>query len=264
LPAGYGITETMLVPLGEAERAVVAPRLAADLSDAPPPRKGSAQTTGSGTRSLPQAPAPALSSPGIAAQTGPVAAAPAPLATPAGGVPAWNVPPAGPASGVPASAAPPRRSLAPWIAVGVFGALLGAGIGVARYANLLSPGAEPSAASSQPVTAPEARPRSVTVVILPPTARVEVEGKETPLSEGVLEITGAVGSVHKVRVVAGGAEKNVRVVVSDSGAVPPKIEVEGAAAPTGTAHTAAPSAPLTGPKPRPRPSATSDELRNTR
>ncbi|MEZ4297237.1 MAG: protein kinase [Polyangiaceae bacterium] len=55
LPGGDTIAESILRPMSAAERSMVAPRLAADLTDAPPPRK-SAQSTGSGATSLPRVP----------------------------------------------------------------------------------------------------------------------------------------------------------------------------------------------------------------
>ena len=186
----------------------------------------------------------------------------APISTLSGGVLGTHVP--GPPASAPYSSAPPQgRSVAPWVAMGAIGLLLGAGFGVARFTNVLGSPADPSASTSQTAAPTDPKPRSVTVVILPPTATVEVEGKAATLSEGILEITGPVGSVHKVRVAAGGAEKLVRVVVSESGAVPPKIELEGvapAAAPPATGSTPGPAV-----KPRPKPTTTPTEpLRNKR
>ena len=79
----------------------------------------------------------------------------------------------------------------------------------------------------------------------------------------VTAASGAVGSVHKVRVVSGETEKLVRVVVAESGAVPAKIELFEPQS-TGTATIATPQ--LTGAKPKPKPSGapTTDPLRDKR
>lgn len=141
------------------------------------------------------------------------------------------------------------------------GLLAGGGFAVYRLGSSAPPGVSAAPAASAP--AADEKPRTVTVVILPAGAAVEVDGAAAALSEGVLEITGTVGSVHKVKVTAGGVEKSARVVISESGAEPPKIELEGAA-PTATAKPTGPT-PGPGAKPRPKPAGTTpDELRNKR
>ena len=312
LPNGYGITDAMLFPMTEAEKSVIAPRLATDLTDAPPPRR-TGQTTGTGATSVPGAVRAAPSqganremdtdvtlaisrqtpmgagtggglspsgggypqgvpphysgphSPASGAVTGPggaMSVTGAPVSTLSGGALGTSVVPYG--GPVSSQSPPPRTSPSPWLLVAGLGIFIGAGAGVLRFTGLLGGAPDPAPATTQSAAA-DTKPRSVTVVILPPTATVEVEGKETALVEGILEISGPVGSVHKVRVASGGVEKNVRVVVSESGAVPPKIELEGAAVPatgaTATAH--APTGP--GIKPRPKPTTTPvDPLRNKR
>ena len=277
LPGGLAITDAMLLPMTEAEKSVVAPRLATDLTDAPPPRKSGA-ATGPGV-SRPGAPVGSVSVPDVTvAMPGRAPAGPAPGGVPFAGSAPVSAPGSMPQQGsvsslgsvsMPGPVSAPLvpdaragRSVSPWLVMGAIGLLLGAGAGVLRFTNLLGSAPDPastaaSAASVAP--APDLKPRSVTVVILPPTATVEVEGNAAPLTEGILEITGAVGSVHKVRVAAGGTEKLVRVVVSESGAVPPKIDLEIAPAASAPAST--------GPATKPRPKTTSapaEPLRNER
>ena len=245
------IHEGQLRALTEAEKAFVAPRLQADLTDAPPPRKG-VITTGSGTQQLPVVPSPVPSYPG-GQQAYP------PLSTlSAGAVGSGTGPGSFGGQGVSQT---PQRSPAPWIAAAALGALLLAGLIGAQLLGVFKPQA--AALPTATASAPADKPRSVTVVILPPTATVEVEGVPAKLTEGLLEIEGAVGSVHKVRVVSGGVEKTVRVVVAESGAVPAKIELDvPAVTPTGAATTP----PLGGVKPKPKPTSapSTDPLRNQR
>ncbi len=255
------IEEHLIRPLSDGEKAYVAPRLQADLTDAPPPRKG-VQTTGSGMTLLPNnIPAPAPSYPQQPQFSS------APVSTLTGGAVGASVNPG--SFGQSTLSTTPPKSAAPWIAVAGLGVLLLGGLAAAQLMGVFKPsgdGPGGSGAAAGTETAPADKPRSVTVVILPATAKVEVDGTPTPLSEGLLEITGAVGSVHKVRVQVGETDKMVRVVVAESGAVPPKIELTDAALGTAaTAGTAATPA-LTGPKGKPKPTATptTDPLRDKR
>lgn len=75
--------------------------------------------------------------------------------------------------------------------------------------------------------------------MLPTDAVVEVEGVKTPLRNGLLEISGAPGSVHRVRLVKGKNEVTTDVIVTEEGASPPKVEL-----------TATPLAPKPGATPQ--------------
>jgi eukaryotic-like serine/threonine-protein kinase len=65
----------------------------------------------------------------------------------------------------------------------------------------------------------------VMVVVLPGDAAVEVDGTNVTLADGTVEITGALGSVHKVRLRSGEAEVLKDVVITEGGALPPKVEL---------------------------------------
>jgi hypothetical protein len=67
--------------------------------------------------------------------------------------------------------------------------------------------------------------RRVKVVIIPPDANVEVEGSRTPISSGLLEIKGGLGSVWGVRVFKGRNETMANVIVTEYGPSPPKIDL---------------------------------------
>jgi eukaryotic-like serine/threonine-protein kinase len=91
----------------------------------------------------------------------------------------------------------------------------------------------PAAAS----TAVAPTERSVNVAIVPATAAAEIDGNATVVNNGVIVVSGTLGSKHSVHVMAGGQEKTVSVVIFEDGAMPSKIEL-GAARPAkaGGAH----------------------------
>jgi serine/threonine-protein kinase len=89
--------------------------------------------------------------------------------------------------------------------------------------SVQAPPPEPPPPSAAP--APASNERTVKVTIAPADATVEVNGKPATLDGGAIEIMGALGSVHRVRVTAGSAEVRKDVVVTDSGALPSKIEL---------------------------------------
>jgi hypothetical protein len=87
----------------------------------------------------------------------------------------------------------------------------------------------------------------VNLVVLPEDAVIEVDGAARTAKDGVVEIRGTLGSTHRVRVARNGIERVAEVTVTESGAKPPKVEIEalvdGHAAASATAGpSAAPSA----------------------
>jgi len=64
------------------------------------------------------------------------------------------------------------------------------------------------------------------VVVLPDNASAEVEGEAVKLKDGILEIEGLNGSVHRVRIFKGTSEVTADVVVTEAGALPAKIEIQ--------------------------------------
>jgi eukaryotic-like serine/threonine-protein kinase len=84
-------------------------------------------------------------------------------------------------------------------------------------------------ASAPAVTpAPEASMRTVKVQIVPSEAQVEVEGNKVASVEGVIEITGGLGSVHHVKISKGTVHTQKEVVITAEGPKPPKVELEAA------------------------------------
>jgi len=65
-------------------------------------------------------------------------------------------------------------------------------------------------------------------VVAPADAKVETNGAPVELRDGKIELTGIIGSVHKLRVTAGGRETKAEVVLSESGPVPSRVELAAA------------------------------------
>ncbi|WP_437942028.1 serine/threonine protein kinase [Sorangium sp. So ce341] len=304
LPYGWGIHESMLVPLPDAVRRQSAPRLSMNVN-APLANQSGAYAAASPANQSGGYPALAASP---ANQSGAYAAASP--ANQSGGYPA--VPHEHRGGGYPSFAPPPSPSgphgaIAPAanhagaattgaltqshrgtqpgasrVPVVAGAALLAAGIAAGVY--FVSDGspepAAPPAASATPEVLPtaaatptptpapapppaatgtseaaaaEPQPRRVQVVILPPDASVEVEGARATTRNGILEITGPLGSEHRVRVFKGANEAVTDVIVTTSGARPLKIELaptptKGAPAPPAKSASAAP-APAPAPAP---------------
>lgn len=259
-PEGFEIDEPQLVSLSETQRNLVAKRLTMP----PPPTEAQPPYGGQygGSYSMPP-PAPGMTSHDPSA--------------------AQSVPPPGMSqsgAGTTAGVAAPteRRPQLQKSNLGLIlvGAVLSVGIfGGVAYKLVGGDGPEvPTAqAAAQPVekpaptpviTAPAVAPtppaqltitpaeasaklRTVKLVILPENAEVQVDGEQVKVKRGIIEISGTLGSVHKVKLTVGKKEIEEDVVVSDGGALPPKLELDmktasgrprpttGQAATTGTA-----------------------------
>jgi eukaryotic-like serine/threonine-protein kinase len=107
----------------------------------------------------------------------------------------------------------------------------------------------PIAAAKEVVAAPDPQVKRVKVVILPADALVDVEGRRAPTQGGILEISGIPGSVHKVRIFKGTNETVTDVVVTDTGALPPKVEL--GLSPFKASPVKSAAAPVPGPAPSP-------------
>jgi hypothetical protein len=143
-----------------------------------------------------------------------------------------------------------RRSRAGW-ALGAIGVTLAlAGLTTAYYRRprpdlvagraVPSVSVQPPRVAEEPPPLPEGRgaqapapaPLVASVsVVAPPDAKVEIDGAPAQLRDGRVELRGALGSVHPVRVLAGGREARAEVVIAESGPVPSRIELAAARAP---------------------------------
>jgi serine/threonine-protein kinase len=82
--------------------------------------------------------------------------------------------------------------------------------------------------------------RHVTLVVFPEDAAVEVDGARAKVQDGAVEVTGPLGSEHRVRVWKGASQVEATVLVTEKGAAPPKVslprrEVTTTARPAGAA-----------------------------
>ncbi len=104
--------------------------------------------------------------------------------------------------------------------------------------------APPPQKSADPPREPvktSAEPVRVRLVVLPGDASVEVDGRAVRAIDGVVEIIGKLGSVHRVRLTKGTSSTEGDVSITETGALPAKIEI-GKAAPILKIPSAKPSA----------------------
>ncbi len=92
------------------------------------------------------------------------------------------------------------------------------------------PTVTPSGTVSPPVVTPAgANDRTVKLVVIPDDATVMVDGTAMTVKRGLVEIKGALGSVHKVKLTSSGpkkAEIEEEVSITEGGAFPPKLELD--------------------------------------
>ena len=160
-------------------------------------------------------------------------------------------------------AAKPRKvrgtAIAIALGVGVLGAALLVGTRRGERVASEQPPPDPPTVVPSATEAPKTRGPSVTpavpaaidesgarLVIIPPTATVEVDGESAPVRDGSVAIRGTPGSTHVVRVSQGELEQTLEVVVTNDGVRPRLVELSGNAKSTATgragARRAAPTA----------------------
>jgi serine/threonine protein kinase len=126
---------------------------------------------------------------------------------------------------------------------GPAGTSSGASSFVAWVAASAGPMTEPSTAPVAAPPAPSASAPATRVVQVtigaPADAKVDVDGSAVAVRAGKVEIEGALGSVHRVRVSAGGRETTTEVILADSGPSPARV----ALAPAGRSVKPAAGAP---------------------
>ncbi|WP_438022468.1 protein kinase domain-containing protein [Sorangium sp. So ce233] len=242
LPDGHALRQDLLVAITKDERSRIAPRLEVG----PAPHQGRPAKPSEGSRSEP--PRPGEPDPMVSASSGGPAASRS-----AGG--------ASSISSAPSGAAARSRAPAVLLALGVAGA-----VAYLAAPRATDPGGDAAPAVSEAPTtppgatgpvavAPAAPLRRVLLTVAPKDAAVEVDGAPADVRDGLVEIAGALGSTHRVRLVSGEVERLGTVVVTENGAVPPAMAVDVAAGGASAAAAGASAAPLARPQPPRRPAA---------
>ncbi len=241
VPGDATIHEHALQSVGDGERASVAPRITASLPDVPAPRRSLGGSTAEthavagGARAVTgaESPAPLLVPPGAGSGAIGVGVG---VGVGVEGPPTSGLVTSGGAFGTTVgrtidgaqpsgNASSNGRSLTPLLAGMAGAALLLAGAAAAYVFARPAPLAPPIAAAITPAPSAPAPTRTVRLVVIPADATVEVDGTPITPKDGLVEIHGALGSVHTVRVKAGDEGVTADVVVTEDGALPPKIEL---------------------------------------
>jgi len=264
--APYAATTASVPPPGSvaASSQASSPSLSSSPSLPPPPR-GPMPSSGEHAIYAPvsaSAASSAAASSGAALATAALATAALATAVPATASRGSLLPPSlgGPAlppslSGVPSQVAAPSSNR--FVLIGAALGVIVVG-GIAAFVALAVPVAPSTADSSRAVTEPPpaaaappsaaataaepaSRERAVKlVVIAPDDATIELDGRVVRHKGGILEITGLLGSVHKVRVTSKDGEVEEDVVVTEIGAQPPKVTLVKGAKPRKPALPASP------------------------
>lgn len=87
---------------------------------------------------------------------------------------------------------------------------------------------EPSAPSQSPPADPL---RAVSLAVPPSADRVDINDEPVEIRNGVVILEGSLGSVHSVRVSKGKREVTVIVAVTETGAVPARVDLPSSPAP---------------------------------
>ncbi|WP_437942521.1 protein kinase domain-containing protein [Sorangium sp. So ce341] len=247
LPGGHALREEMLVAVTDEERAVLAPRL--DVGRA-------ARQEGSLANAAERRPGDSTTDGGSGRAVGATSGAPTTSGAPASGAAARSRAPAvllalGVAGAIAYFAAP--RAAEPGADAAV---AAGTATASAAASDVAAAGASPaaSAASATPSDATAPAPvalRRVVLAVAPSDAAVEVDGVPAEVRGGLVEISGVLGSQHRVRLVHAGAERVAEVVVTENGASPARLALDVPAA--ARASGAPPARPQPPRRPAPAP-----------
>jgi hypothetical protein len=91
----------------------------------------------------------------------------------------------------------------------------------------------PTASAPPSASPPPPDPRRVVrVAIAPGSAQVTVDGVLIDASQGAIQISGSLGSLHRVRVSDQGRETSANVVITEAGAMPASLRLEPAPGPS--------------------------------
>ena len=134
------------------------------------------------------------------------------------------------------------------LAMGMIAALVAVGAAFGAY-RVMGKAAAPVVTSAPVVAPPPTTPtialtatataappiapagKTVRVAILPLDATVEVDGVKATAKDGMIEIVGGLGTVHRVHIVKGADQITEDVAVTQQGAVPARLELKTTAKP---------------------------------
>ncbi|KYF94226.1 hypothetical protein BE20_00790 [Sorangium cellulosum] len=217
LTHGWTLAESMLTPVPESLRAHVAPRLMASSSPSLPEMPV--------PTFLPQAPQAAQTSPHPGNTAGAMARSQAtpPRASPAKGLLAVGAAALVTAGVVAGGYLAVRRSSSAAVVMRAEARIAAAIRAVLPAAPRPAPAPSPPA-PSPPALEPQPQVRTVQVEIIPHEASVEVNDKLVQTNGGFVEITGAPGSKHRLRVFMHKYSTPAEIIITDSGPPkPPKV-----------------------------------------
>ncbi|WP_437321692.1 protein kinase domain-containing protein [Sorangium sp. So ce385] len=253
LPGGHALREEMLVAVTDEERAVPAPRL--DVRPA-------ARREGSPANAAERRPGDSTTDGGRGRAVSATSGAPTTSGAPASGAAARSRAPAillalGAAGAIAYFAAPRAAEPGADAAVAASAAAASAAASAAPAASDVAAASASPAASAASATPPDPAPvalRRVALAVAPSDAAVEVDGAPAEVRGGLVEISGVLGSKHRVRLVRAGAERVEEVAVTENGASPARLALDVPASRATGAPPARPQPPRR-PAPAKEPSA---------
>jgi len=101
-------------------------------------------------------------------------------------------------------------------------------------------------------------PKRFNLVVVPADAKVEIDGQPAKSEKGIVQIKGTLGTVLSVKIIKGKQDYTTDVAITETGLLPPKVEILPPGAPRPSSSASAGSAP--GPAPTPTSTATRDKF----
>lgn len=230
LPDGWSISTDSLTPLTDAERAVVAPSFS--------PAEQTSLLGAAATDNLAAGRASLIDS-GERGRASQPSLGRAPLTSLAQSNGSSSPGTPGSMAPMPSMAPPPKsNSLLIAVVIALAALVLGGGFALLSRPKQPAPVVEvvappPTAApvttaaaeTAAVVTAAPLPDRTVKVVLVPSDVSAEVDGAPATVRDGIIEITGPSGTVHEVSLRKGKLVASGKVTITESGAAPPKLEL---------------------------------------
>ncbi len=256
LPNGWSISDEMLVPLSTTAREQQAPKLSISMPPPPPMTTIAGPQDGSGVNTASH-PGLAGSASGVGTRTGDPGQTNVAMTSHAGTTSGGS-----------------KLGLALGLGLGGLAVLAGVGYFVlkppATATNTIpvtpptilvtaTPPPPPTATATTPAVAPaDVTPKRFNLVVVPADAKVEIDGQPAKSDKGIVQIKGTLGTVLSVKIIKGKQDYTTDVAITETGLLPPKVEILPPGAPRPSSSASAGSAP--GPAPTPTSTATRDKF----